>query len=286
LKTNTNETVIGYSGRGNGSNTTTLGNSSTVGTYIPAGESYFGTTTDAGDFRVQVNGRHYIESPAYSNSSDLGLVINTSSGAGAGLNLRHATNGRFSIIQNYNATNTTSIVLGTSTNNPTTVGLFFQHSTGNIGFGGANANYPITITGGSTESFQQWVIPNRPTAAANGLLVGVQRIGSDTITAVIKNQENYPMIFYTNNTDRARFKADGEMLIGYTADQGAYLLQVNGNTLTNGSLTTSAPSGDAAKPWKFGTAGANGSSHTPTRSITVEIDGVIYYLQAVAASDL
>jgi hypothetical protein len=179
-----------------------------------SGESYYGTTSDAGDFRVQVNGRHYIESPAYTNSSDLGLVINTSSGAGAGLNLRHASNGRFSIIQNYNATNTTSIVLGTSTNNPTTVGLFFQHSTGNIGFGGANANYPITITGASTESFQQWVIANRPTAAANGLLVGVQRIGSDTITAVIKNQENYPMIFYTNNTDRARFKADGEMLIG------------------------------------------------------------------------
>jgi hypothetical protein len=33
----TNQIVIGYNGRGNGSNTTTLGNSSTTGTFIPGG---------------------------------------------------------------------------------------------------------------------------------------------------------------------------------------------------------------------------------------------------------
>jgi hypothetical protein len=57
---NTNEIIIGYLGRGNGSNTTTIGNSSTTGTYIPAGESYFGTSTDNGDFRVQVSGNFYV----------------------------------------------------------------------------------------------------------------------------------------------------------------------------------------------------------------------------------
>jgi hypothetical protein len=55
-----NVIAIGTSVIDNGSNTTTIGNSSTVGTYIPAGESYFGTTTDNGDFRVQVSGNQYI----------------------------------------------------------------------------------------------------------------------------------------------------------------------------------------------------------------------------------
>ena len=45
LNGNTNEIVIGYQARGNGSNTTTLGNSSTTATYIPAGKMYIGGTT-------------------------------------------------------------------------------------------------------------------------------------------------------------------------------------------------------------------------------------------------
>jgi hypothetical protein len=61
VKTNVNEIVIGYNRIGNGSNTTTLGNSSTTGTYITAGESYFGTTTDNGDFRVQISGNALID---------------------------------------------------------------------------------------------------------------------------------------------------------------------------------------------------------------------------------
>jgi hypothetical protein len=55
-----NVIAIGTSVIDNGSNTTTIGNSSVVGTYIPAGESYFGTTVDNGDFRVQVSGNFYV----------------------------------------------------------------------------------------------------------------------------------------------------------------------------------------------------------------------------------
>jgi hypothetical protein len=57
----TNQIVIGREAVGNGSNTTTIGNSSVVGTYITAGESYFGTTSDAGDFRVQISGNALID---------------------------------------------------------------------------------------------------------------------------------------------------------------------------------------------------------------------------------
>jgi hypothetical protein len=55
-----NVIAIGTSVVDNGSNTTTIGNSSVVGTYIPAGEVYFGGTTDNGDFRLQITGNLYV----------------------------------------------------------------------------------------------------------------------------------------------------------------------------------------------------------------------------------
>jgi hypothetical protein len=244
------------------------------------GESYFGTTSDAGDFRVQVNGRHYIESPAYSNTSDVPLVINQSSGAGPGINLRTGNSGRITFITNYNASNSSAILVGTATNNPTGQAMFFDHSNAYVGIRSTVANYPLTITDQSTQSLQQFLLSGRPTTAANGFLIGVQRIGSDTLTAILKNQENYPMIFYTNNTDRARFKADGEMLIGYTADQGAYILQANGNGIFNGSLTTSAPNGGTAASWKLGIVVA-GSYTAASNYLQVDVGGTLYYIGLV-----
>jgi hypothetical protein len=51
---------------------------------------------------------------------------------------------------------------------------------------------------------------------------------------------NHPLKFKTNNTDRMRITADGEVWIGYTADNGAYPLQVNGQIFaTNATIETS-----------------------------------------------
>jgi len=55
LNGNTREIVIGYGARGNGSYTTTIGNSSTTATYIPAGKMYIGGTTSPGA-TLHVNG--------------------------------------------------------------------------------------------------------------------------------------------------------------------------------------------------------------------------------------
>jgi hypothetical protein len=83
--------------------------------------------------------------------------------------------------------------------------------------------------------------------------------------------------FSTNGSERMRITSGGELLINTTSDAGDYKLQVNGNTYTNGSLTTAAPSGGTAKPWKLGEAGVSigGSNLT---AVKVEIDGVVYYL--------
>ena len=48
-----NQIVIGYQGRGNGSNTTTIGNTSTTGTFIPAGD----LTLTNGNFIVGTSGK-------------------------------------------------------------------------------------------------------------------------------------------------------------------------------------------------------------------------------------
>lgn len=82
---NTNEIVIGASARGNGSNTATFGNSSIV-TTILRGETLIATTTDAGDYKLQVNGNALISgnirtsAPAGGTANDwrLGTVATVS----------------------------------------------------------------------------------------------------------------------------------------------------------------------------------------------------------------
>jgi hypothetical protein len=74
-----------------------------------------------------------------------------------------------------------------------------------------------------------------------------------------------------------RITSGGELLINTTTDAGDYKLQVNGNGLISGAITTAAPSGGTAKPWKLGEAGVTlGGSNTS--GVRVEIDGTVYYL--------
>jgi hypothetical protein len=68
----------------------------------------------------------------YTNTSDATIVA---SGNIAGINLRSASTGRFSIFTNYSNNNSTTFLVGTGTNNPSTLAMYFDHSTGNIGVG-------------------------------------------------------------------------------------------------------------------------------------------------------
>ena len=57
---------------------------------------------------------------------------------------------------------------------------------------------------------------------------------------IINVTTNHPLKFRTNNTDRMRITNAGEVWIGYTADNGAYPLQVNGQIFaTNATIATS-----------------------------------------------
>jgi len=81
-----------------------------------------------------------------------------------------------------------------------------------------------------------------------------------------------------------RINNTGELLIGSTSDAGTYALQVTGAIYNTTTITTGAPSGGTAKPFKIGAA-ATVSPTSPNRTIEIEIDGTTYYIHAKTTND-
>jgi len=83
-------------------------------------------------------------------------------------------------------------------------------------------------------------------------------------------------------TERMRITNGGELLLNTTTDAGDYKLQVNGNALISGSITTAAPSGGTAQPWKLGTVITAGCGFDvagfTNQMIEVDVNGTLYYL--------
>jgi hypothetical protein len=77
-------------------------------------------------------------------------------------------------------------------------------------------------------------------------------------------------------------QVSSEILVGFTSDQGTHKLQVDGNTFTNGSIKTAAPSGGTAAEWKLGTRVASSVTLDGTQYIEVDIGGTLYYLATVS----
>jgi len=108
-----------------------------------------GTTAPAG--RVHATN-------TYTNTSNTNFIAD---GNIPGLNLRPA-NGRFSLLASYGAANTSSIVLGTGTANPSTEAMRFDHSTGGINVGAATPNAAAQL---QVDSTTRGFLPPRMTTA-------------------------------------------------------------------------------------------------------------------------
>jgi hypothetical protein len=91
-----------------------------------------------------------------------------------------------------------------------------------------------------------------------------------------------PLILSSGNGEAGRFTADKELLVGYTADQGAFKLQVNGVAYSSDGLRTGAPAGGTAGTWKLGTRVASSVALDGTQYIEVDIGGTLYYLATVS----
>ena len=64
--------------------------------------------------------------------------------------------------------------------------------------------------------------------------------GSNNLGMLVGTLSNQPLYFGTNNTERMRITSAGEVWIGYTADQGAYALQINGTPQSVNALVTTS----------------------------------------------
>ena len=93
---------------------------------------------------------------------------------------------------------------------------------GNIGIGrNSPGTYGNLEIGGSA-----YAATGILSSSASGSILVLAANG--TSETRINTNSNHPMVFYTNNTERMRITAAGEMLVGGSTDQGAYNLQCNG----------------------------------------------------------
>lgn len=109
------------------------------------------------------------------------------------------------------------------------------------------------------------------TTSGNNMAIGT--IGANTF------------FFYTNNTQSGFINSSQEWILGSAfSDAGAYALQVQGAIYNTTTLTTGAPTSGSAKPWRLGEA-ATVSPTSPNRTIRVEIEGTVYYIHAKTTND-
>jgi hypothetical protein len=230
-------------------------------------EVYIGTTTDAGAFLLQVNGGTRI-------AGDINTTGLISTGK---LRLFETGLDNISSVSSELFLNSVTTVFRNSPANSYTPRYGQINQTG-LSIGTSVSNHAITIDkGNATASYIQFAAGTKTGNGVNdGFHLGIDTSGN----AEIRQRENLDMLFYTNNTDRGRLSAAGELWLGYTADQGSYILQANGNGIFNGSLTTSAPNGGTAASWKLGIVVA-GSYTAASNYLQVDVGGTLYYIGLV-----
>ena len=104
----------------------------------------------------------------------------------------------------------------------------------------ASGNLLIGATSNISSARREIVI-----RGANGSLLSLgnnttadrfQIVSDSGENALLNNKASTPMIFYTSNTERARFTSGGNLLVGTTTDNGARL-QVSGISSLSGNVT-------------------------------------------------
>lgn len=158
-----------------------------------------------------------------------------------------------------------------------TTGAVFAASSGNVGIGVTNPGYKLDL-GSSNDAYARFWFSNSGFIGSGNDVAGFQ------IRTISSTTNGVRFINYAANQEYARFNSDGELVINTTTDAGAYALQVAGAIYNTTTITTGAPSGGTAKPFKIGAA-ATVSPTSPNRTIEIEIDGTTYYLHAKTTND-
>ena len=260
----TNELVIGYDVVGLGSNTTVLGNTSTVTTAI-YGDLLLGTTTAAGSTRLTVSG-----SETASGAIARGQFLNTTLVAAAnndvlvGLDINPTfTNGAFTGLGNYPLRVTGTGVLG-----------YFRNSSGGVGNSANGVTISVDSSGNGLITAYNYVSAD-PTSGissganfgfngsnANFYGMGVAAIRSSKYdiwfqTGVV-NGGGYR--FYKGTTEMFTIFENGNVGINTGSTDAGFRLDVNGTARVQGVLTTTADA--VVNGVNIGRGGSNVASNT------------------------
>ena len=219
------------------------------------GEILINTTTDVGDYRLQVNGN--------ANFRD-DVLIDT--------NLR--VNRHISLDQTPKAW-----ALGNAIEGPQGSALFVAggsvQTLANIYYDGSY-KYSTSNPGAAMFLLQSGItFATYGSGTANGALTGANEMiyAGGELRVGIADQGTFKL----QVADKSYF-AD-EVQIASTTDLGNYKLQVTGEAIITAGIRTDAPSGGTAATRKLGTV-ATVSPTSPNRTIEVEIGGTTYYIHA------
>jgi hypothetical protein len=211
---------------------------STGNVYLGAGTTL---PTDSG-YKLDVNGTGRFSSSVTAQSLDIISASGVGSSTASGL-ARFITAGTSTAISVGQSNQTRRLDIGTYYINVT--GEQFELSTasaqplifntnatermritsgGNVGIGTSSPNRKFSVNGdiNATDSTNNWDMVLRATSTESQIRSTYSGAGGFN-----------PMTFYTSDTERMRITSGGEIWMGYTTDQGAYLLQVNGSVLAS-----------------------------------------------------
>jgi hypothetical protein len=259
----------------------------------PDGELLLNTTTDAGDYKLQVSGNAYVTSSvllaATSGNVGIGLVAAGQSGfktlelGGTGvsglIDLYQGTSRQLRIYNSgsdsylANITNGGAMYLRTTTSGGTQNDNIAITSTGNVGIGTASPNFKLDVNGTfNVRSNYAYFGNDANTAVYAGSFSNEGRIG-------VGGRSSFPtanLTFFTadgtNNFERMRISSSGEVLVNTVSDAGDYKLQVSGNAYVTGTTVLAATSGNVG----VGTASpVNNGSNTTTLTINAASQGIL-----------
>ena len=268
------------------------------------GELLIGTTSDAGAYALQVAGSIYNTTGAVFAASSGSVGIGTTStgsyklkiGGTSVFPLGLTSSGDETIMQLENtSTNGRNwyMISGGASGGFTDGSFGFYDATaaairllitktGTIGIGTSSPSNRLSVfslvSNSSIANFSG-------TETSRGLKIStIAAPNNDDGVLFDAQSTNGVIAFATASTEKLRINNSGELLIGSSADAGAYALQVTGAIYNTTTLTTGAPTSGTAKPWRLGEADTV-SPTSPNRTIRVEIDGTVYYLHAKTTND-
>jgi hypothetical protein len=238
-----------------------------------SGELLINTTSDAGDYKLQVNGNGY-----FSNSGTAGADLSLNQTGTGGRNYIIASTGSsFGSAGNLAFIDQTAVatrmLLNSNgellINTTTDAGDFKLQVNGNSYF---NGSATINATTGNNDLV--FLATTRPSIFVNSTNIGLQIRTNGTGVLELNGDNSSTGDVNINN---ALIYVDASASnVGIGTNAPSAKLEVNG------AIKTAAPSGGTAKPWKLGSVVASSVTYSSTNYVEVEIDGVFYKLALAA----